>query len=151
MEYRGIETYEVARARGPRHETREPIGKNAVIVFAPTILAERTWNAIAVAVAGEAIFDYGIYDGTQYWYSDDLPVALDIGHFVRGFIYLRNITTSYEHFRTELEFIDPDGISRGHIYEHHYLSVGAECMPIMDGVILDKPGTWKLHVIVEVV
>jgi len=135
----------------PWCKTREPIGKNATIVFAPTILAERTWNAVSVAAVGELIWEHGIYDNTQYWYSDDLPVSLKIGHFVRGFIYLKNITTSYEHFRTELEFIDPDGISRGHIYEHNYLAVGAEGMAIMDGITIDKPGTWKLHVVVEVV
>lgn len=129
-------------------------GELATIVLgSPVVLAEaeKTWDAVSVAAGGELITEHGIYDNVEYWYADDLPVALEIGHLVRGFIYLKNIYASYEHFRTELEFIDPDGYSRGHCYEHNYLDPGAEGTAIMGSVTLDKPGTWKLHVIVEIV
>lgn len=146
MSYRGIETYEVARARGPRHETRG----NATIVFAPGILDDESWNAVSAFAAGEAhLAAANLYIDDVAYYETAFPVEVALGVEAHAVVSCYNDSDFDQYLKVYLEFIDPDGDSQGRKpTTRNFLANSASTCYSYD-VIIDKPGIWKIHGTVE--
>ena len=136
----------------PGHETLEQIEKNAIIVFSPEILDERIWNvAKVVAAPAEGALEYAwlSYNGYQNYTEGDFPVTVPLGETVSATVQYANKAAYSQYMKCTVEFIDPDGNSRGE--NHSTFNMGAYAGRVIDtdDVVIDKEGTWKIHAILE--
>jgi len=129
---------------------RGKIGSASALISA--VVDERTWNVANIAAAAGSISQPYIYDYTAgVGYDEiDLPVSISLGHQVDGNALFKNDMDVDQIFSLMLEFIDPDGVSRGQIsYPSHLLHAYAGLGLTTDKVILDIAGMWKLHALME--
>lgn len=134
----------------PRCKTREQMGKNAIIVFAPAILDERTWPAINTATLSGKLINpcVGIFDNgtTIDWaYEDEFPLPLSLGTKVNGEVGMKNNSTIPIIFTTTVWLKDPGGGERGKRVDTSIAippgqTTGATTLAIR----LDKAGIWTL-------
>lgn len=80
----------------------------------------------------------------------DFPVKIPLDHVIAGWAIGTNTTSSIQFMTLTIELIDPDGVSRGKGSYSHNIYPGLSIGKWTDDVIADKPGAWKLHVILEV-
>ena len=119
-------------------------------------LDERTWSAIdAIGVAEEGHLEFfRLHDKTSgdIWQDEYfLPVEIPIGHVVQAEVDIIN-DSSYDLAGTlTVEFIDPDGNSRGkRSFSYSAISPGDQRGVTTNEVTLDKDGTWKIHAKFEI-
>lgn len=116
-------------------------------------IAEMTVNAInAVALTAEGHIEFSriidLSTGIDYR-EDDLPVGLPLGHIVRASVKFWNDTDYDQDFYDSLEFIDPDGYSRGKIEYTGEIAAGGSAFETTPRVTLDKPGVWQVHAVLD--
>jgi len=122
-----------------------------IVVASPAVVDEKTWDAIdisAPAVEGH------LRSPTIRDYTDDvdyttLPVNIPLGHAVRAFVGYDNDGDYTEIFTLTVEFIDPDGNSRGTASMTDSVGSGHSSSHTTGEVVLDKEGLWKVHAILE--
>lgn len=121
-------------------------------------LDEETWSVMTVgqvAPSGEIVEEDGychIRDFTagELYYTPSWPVEIPLGHEVYGRAVGRNTNMAQkQNMKITAELIDPDGIAVGTESETGVVSGGYIIVVSTDRIILDKPGTWKLHVVLE--
>ena len=127
-------------------------GEGAVISLA---LDERTWSAIdAIGVAGGHLEFFRLYDQTSgnQWLDDYfLPVSIPLGHVVQAEVDIINDSSYGLTGTLTVEFIDPDGNSRGkRSFSYTAIPPGDQRGVTTSYITLDKDGTWKIHAKFEI-
>lgn len=121
-------------------------------------LDAETWNVMAVgqvAPSGEIETGDGychIRDFTagEIYYISSWPVDIPLGHEVYGRAVGRNTNMAVaQNMRITAELVDPDGIARGTASETTVVSGGYIIVVSTDRIILDKPGIWRFHIVLE--
>ena len=132
----------------------------AIIIASPTVLDEKTWDAMDVAapVLAGHLSDPAVGDCTNpesiVWYFEgDFPVSLDIGTPIVCSVIGHNDSNVTIRMTLTLEIVDPDGVVRATISPTRSVELGGQeerQVPYSpDVVVLDKAGIWKFHTMLE--
>lgn len=145
---------EVGNLSGAVREAEKIVaGKVAIDIGSPGQLDEETWDAMTVGtppVQGFLEFVRIEDEDTETSYhEEDLPVILPFGVNVTARVGFNNSGVYVAAFTCTVAFIDPENIPRGTVTESVPLTPGAGSTVDTTIVTLDKPGTWKVHAILE--
>jgi len=93
------------------------------------------------------IWDYG----TEALYDEnDFPVSLDLGAQVDGYAAGYNDSDFVLRLYITVWFEDPNGLTCGENSYNSAINPGVAIGIYTEPIILTKPGTWKLHALLEV-
>jgi len=117
------------------------------------IIDTKTWGLNSrVGVSLGSLRDPWItnFDTGEAYGEADLPVKILPGTRISGMCYGDNISGVIRRMNLIIEFIDPDGVSRG-TAEHgfSYVSPVGYLLQHTGIIILDKAGIWQLHAVLE--
>ena len=90
------------------------------------------------------------FDTGESYGEANLPVEILPGTRISGMCYGDNISGVMQRMNLIIEFIDPDGVSRG-TAEHgfSYVSPGGYLLQHTEIITLDKAGMWQLYAMLE--
>jgi len=119
-----------------------------------SVLDEESWDAISVVAAGAAhLADPNLVVNGVSHFVTNFPVAVALGAKVYAIVWCDNDSSFDQYLKVTLEFIDPDGDSRGLTPTTRTFSANSasSCYVATPGspVTIDKPGTWEIHGIIE--
>jgi hypothetical protein len=122
-------------------------------------LDEKTWNAMNVttpAAAGhigpvDLYLSYPRNGTAEDYHESDFPVEVPLGQSIWGHAScgFYNDTDYTQICACTIEFIDPDGISRGKKVWTGDINGGGAKYYSTDNVTFDKVGIWKIHALFE--
>jgi len=90
------------------------------------------------------------YDNEILYDEDDFPVSLDLGAQVDGYAAGYNDSDSVLRLYITVWFEGPDGTTCGENSYNAAINPGVAIGIFTEPIILTKPGTWKLHALLEV-
>lgn len=124
-----------------------------VATIGATLLDEKYWDVIQMAAVephGYVKLNELTDEDNQVDYEPaELPVNLPVGTVVSADVGFVNDTDAPYTCQWLVEFIDPDGMSRGlnsgsEVLDAHY----AQHRRTLD-IVLDKQGNWQVHAVME--
>lgn len=129
----------------------EELATIGVSLGADPTLGEKSWTTVQATsiVAGHLGFG-GLLDSTTTpWvtYTEaQLPASIPCGHTLNATVVYYNDDPYAAHSLTcMIEFIDPDGLSRGKATVTQSVGAGGHLTAGTAAITLDKPGAWVVH------
>jgi hypothetical protein len=126
-----------------------------VSLGADPTLSEKSWSAVQAisAIAGHLAFGAIVDTTTTPYVTYDeahLPASIACGHIVNATVIYYNDDPYAAHSLTcVIEFIDPDGLSRGKATATQSVGAGGHLTAGTTAITLDKAGSWAVHAVLS--